>query len=217
MKRKKNIERLFFVLCILFVFSIFSNIIFMGKYFQASEKIEILNSLNKKLQADNNSLKNISEEDIEEICDKYYAEKIIKIINEEDLNFMAQRQWEYEITINGKKLTSPITYIEGRTLRVVLKEIGNNERILPNEILQIGTITGGDPNDIFDSHFKGYSDKEFISYVEESQYGRKLIYELKDIDSGTQIYFKLSPVLIHRMNLNEKIGLNSSTIEIIKK
>lgn len=167
----------------------------------------------KKLQ-DNLDM---SEENLNKKFEQFYADKLRSFIDEKDLVMLAQKQWNYVLTVNGEPVTGSVYNTSSRNIKIVLAENENSDKILPEEILLKGTVTGGDSNDSLEEHFLVKSSVKFEMKKESYKSGNGICYEFKDIKEPTIITIYLSGPLKYRLGLEDKLTSDNDSISIIVK
>ncbi|MTI80439.1 MAG: hypothetical protein FH758_06065 [Firmicutes bacterium] len=196
---------------------LFSNAIFAGiLYNQINVSNEYLNEIEEKDVKLKKSM-NLREEEIKTKSIKYYAQQLQKLMSERELVFLAQKHWEYILTLNGNKLKQNTIYINEDSARIVLAEMVLDRGILPKGILEKGTVTGADRNDPLQGHLSLYTNIPYTTRIEENSQGRKVIYGLKKIPEGTVISLKMSPLLAERLGIGMEDQQLERRIEIIRK
>ena len=188
-----------------------ANIIFAGGlYRQIRISKAYVIDLDKK-DAEIDQLTKSNDDILREKLETFYLKNIKKLLSEQELVFLAQKQWEYILSINGNSLKQNRIYIEEDSARITLAEIVYEKDILPKEVLSMGTITGNDKNDPLGDHFQVITNTLYSVKVDESDNGRRIVYEFKDIPRGTIINIKLSPMLAERLSFQE------NWLELIRK
>jgi len=215
--KKINNSLLLKVLFMITIVSITINIILCGTININKKRYEesIKEYVSKRKSLD--VILNARKKEFDEMFDKYYSYKLRKLMGEDDLAILAQKQWNYVLTVNGKELRENTIYITDNSIKIVLAEFTNKERVLPKEILMKGTLTGGDPNDSLYSHLKIISQVKYNKYQEEKEGNKRIIYEFNNIPRGTIITLKLSEILKSRLNLDKNKYFSSNEYEIIIK
>ncbi|QCX33346.1 hypothetical protein FDN13_06280 [Caloramator sp. E03] len=175
-----------------------------------------INIYSKAIKQNKNFNSTIKESNnLNQSFEKYYADKLNKLFTQDELIILSQRQWEYKLTANGSDVNSETVYLKDRNLKIVLAEyLKAKEKLLPDEILKTGTITGGDKNDSLSSHLEVISPIPFNTYTEKKDMDSRLCIEVKDIPRGTLITLKLSEILKYRIGLKEKLKENIIKIVI---
>ncbi len=200
-----------------FIFAlILTNLIFAGNlYNQAQFSKEYQIEIEEKANLID-ELRNTQENDIKQKCTTYYTAQLQKLLSEQDLVFIAQKQWKYLFTLNGEVQDKHTIYIEEDSAHVILAEILNDNEILPENILRNGRITGNDPNDLLKEHCIVYTTIPYTVREDENDQGRRIMYDFKKIPHGTVISFKISPILAERLGTKYEEHLWESRIEIIR-
>ncbi|KYH34717.1 hypothetical protein CLTEP_13140 [Clostridium tepidiprofundi DSM 19306] len=213
--KKTNHSLLLKVLFMITIVSITINIILCGTININKKRYEtsIKECISKRKSLD--GILNVRKKELDEMFDKYYSDKLRELMGKDDLVILAQKQWNYVLTVNGKKLRGNTIYITDNHIKIVLAEFTNKERVLPKEILMKGTLTGGDPNDSLDSHLKIISQEKYNKHQEEKEGNKRIIYEFNNIPRGTIITLKLSEILKSRLNLDKNKYPSSNEYEIV--
>ena len=155
------------------------------------------------------------ESDFEKKFDALYSQKLKKFLDNTEIISLAQKEWNYVITINGKNVTAKTLYLDNNNVKLILAEIKSKDDILPEDLLKKGMVTGGDANDSLDSHMKVISLAKYTKSSEQKDGNSRVIYEFKDMPHGTMISLKLSDMLKYRLNLGNE--LKDNKIELIYK
>lgn len=152
-------------------------------------------------------------EEVEAQKEMYYAQQIQKLLPDQELTYLAQNHWQYVLTLNGKQVTEDIVYLKDPAAHIVLAEVVKELDILPRSILKKGTITGGDPLDRLQDHLRMMTNAAYTIAEEETPQGRRVVYDLKEVPSGTIINLKPSILLVDRLGFGEE---GMGRIEIIR-
>ena len=196
---KKNI------LIVIISISLTLNILFIGQNLKVSAQNKSIIKNYTEKQAELNTKLTATDADLEKIFDKYYSERLQKFMDQDDLMFLSQRQWNYAFTMNGVGIGESTIYTEEKNLKFVLAEFQNIEKILPQDILKKSSVTGGDPNDSLEAQVNISSLAKYNKYDENQEQGTRICYEFKDLQPGTIITLKLSEALKYRLNLKENV------------
>lgn len=211
----KNSSKVTVIKIVAIIMSI-SNILFAVLLFN---QLKISDNYSKKIEEytrEKDNLIKLQEEEIEKQCIAYYEQQLRKIMNDYELNFLAQKQWNYALSLNGKPVDRSIIYVEEDYVQLILAEIVEEDDILPPEILMKGTISGADPNDMLQDHINIFTTVDYSVKSEEKGYNKRVVYELKNIPKGTVITLKLSFLLSERLMIGNGPDWESR-IEIIRK
>lgn len=193
------------IFIIILLISMTFNIVLFGEILKTKKQSNaVINEYTEK-QKELDTKLNANDKEQEKVFDKYYSEKLKKFMNEEDLMFLAQRQYDYLLSVNGEAFRENTLYTDNKNIKIVLAEFQSAEKILPDDILIKGNVTGGDPNDSFGSHLNVTSLAKYNQYKEEDANVKRVCYEFKDIQAGTIITLKLSEMLMNRLNLKDNI------------
>ena len=150
-------------------------------------------------------------EAIQKQNDIYYEGKLHKLMDTEELTFLAQRLWLYKLTENGREISGNIIYTSDKNIKISLTELKDNTNLLPKSILIKGNLSGGDSNDDFSKHIIIVSIPTYSKNDESSEQGRKISFEFKDLKTGDIVNLRLSYVLM------TKLKLKNDLIQIIVK
>lgn len=193
------------ILIVVISISLALNVLFIGQNFKVSAQNKSIVKNYTEKQEELNAKLTATDADLEKIFDKYYSEKLQKFMDQDDLMFLSQRQWNYALTMNGIGIGERTIYTEEKNLKFILAEVQNVEKILPQDILKKGNVTGGDANDSLEAQVKVSSLAKYNKYNESEEQGTRICYEFKNLEPGTIITLKLSEALKYRLNLQENV------------
>lgn len=203
-KLDNKVKTLLLLLSISLVF----NLILMAYNVKSRRNLNLLiNSTEKENKDLTYEIANLNNNN-EKLFEKYYSDKLKKVMNDEDLTVLSQKQWNYNLTVNGDEIKNDIIYLKDRSLKIVLAETHNKDKLLPDDILAKGNITGGDLSDSIDSNINIVTTAEYEKKIDKEDIGNRVIYEFNNIPHGTIISLNLSEILTYRLNLNDKIKNN---------
>lgn len=212
-KYKKSPYMIIMLVLLLLSFSL--NIILYGEKKQAHDTYSKLLSDYKNIEEKVNELENIDNDKLKIMFKDYCSENLHKVMNDTELAYLAQRQWNYALTVNGEEFNSKTMYTESKNIKILLSEIAPKENLLPDDILCTGKVTGGDPNDSMKEHISITAPADFIINEETVKNGQMLSFDFSDVPKGTIIYVNLSEMLKYQLKLEEKIELYDNILEII--
>lgn len=168
---------------------------------------EAYDEKNKELDKKINSVDN----KILELNDKYYEEKLIKLLGKEKLTAIAKGNWKYYIYMNGIQLKDDHIDISTNNITLTLSETQVGVNILPSNVQVWGSLTGGDKTDRFYDHLLIKSSVPYEKSIKVSKDGlsTEANYTFKDVPRGTIITIKLSE------GLRERLNIMYGTLEIV--
>lgn len=215
MKNNKKIDDQLCIMLLIALISLTINIILVCAI--AKNRTEYKAALKYFSEKDENlkSSADLKENDFEKSFDTLYSQKLKKLLDNTEIISLAQKEWNYVITVNGKNVTAKTLYLDNNNVKLILAEIKNKEDILPEDLLKKGMVTGGDANDSLDSHMKVVSLAKYTKSSEQKDGNSRIIYEFKDMPHGTIVSLKLSDMLKYRLNLGNE--LKDNKIELIYK
>lgn len=215
MKNNKNINSKLSIIILILLVSFAVNIILTCALVKCKgeSKVALKNSSeeDEKLKSD---IKSKDSEDQKKF-DSLYSQKLKKLLDDTEIIELAQKQWNYVLTVNGGNVNTKTVYLNDNNVMLVLAEIKSKEDILPEDLLIKGEVTGGDPNDSLDSHLKVVSLAEYTRSSEQKDGDSRIIYKFKNIPHGTMISLYLSDMLKYRLNFGK--NLDDNKIELIYK
>lgn len=203
------------IMLVLLLLSFSFNIILYGEKKQAHETYSKLLSDYRNIEEKVTELKNNTDDKLKIMFKEYCSENLHKVMNDTELAYLAQRQWNYALTVNGQEFNSKTIYAESKNIKILLSEIAPKEALLPQDILCTGKVTGGDPKDNMKEHINITAPVDFTLNEEIVENGKMLSFEFKDVPKGTIIYINLSEMLKYQLKLEEKIELYDNILEII--
>jgi hypothetical protein len=182
-----------------------------GRSYSSESKAGILSN---ELTMKNKEVKKQTDEissNLEKLQDKYYEEKLKKLLNKEQLTSIAKEQWSYSLTVNDDSFKNGTVTASSRNVVIVLKENQNPERILPINILNTGSLTSTDSKDKFYEHIKIDSSISYTKSIKVEKNSTNAIFSFKNIPNATIITLTVSEPL------REKLKLEYNKLEIVVK
>ena len=138
---------------------------------------------------------------LESVLDKYYEDKITKLLGENELMPMAREQWKYSLTANDESFKEDYIYIGTKEVTLVFAENEPKEKLLPNSIHNKGALAGQDKLDKFYDHLIIECPVPYETKIKTEGNTTYAYYEFKDVPRGTIITLRLSEPLRERLNL----------------
>lgn len=157
--------------------------------------------LEEKIQAVDNKLLELQE--------KYYEDKITKLLGLEKLMSYAKEQWQYSLTANNLPFEEDHIYLSTKNVTLVLSERQPSEKLLPLNVHKSGALASGDDSDKFYDHLIIESQVPYDTKIENGDNYTNVIYTFNNVTRGTIITLRLSEPL------KERLFLNQNTLEII--
>lgn len=208
MKNNKKIDDKLRIIILILIISFTANIILtcslVKSKVESKAATKSFSEEDKKLESDINSKGSSDKKNF----DKLYSEKLKKLLDDDEIITLAQKQWNYVLTINGSNVTSKTVYLKDNNIMLVLAEIKRKDDVLPEDLLIKGKVTGGDPSDSLDSHFKVTSLAEYTKSEETKDGSYRIIYKFSNIPHGTMISLDLSEILKYSLNFGDKLDDN---------
>ncbi len=187
----------------LLILSLAGNI-FMGNYIYKKSSGAV------KVAAVENIATNV---DFEEYAKNYCVEKLSKWLDEKELQYIAQRQYQYYLMVNEKLVTGDTIYLSNvNTVKIVLSEVVTEDRSLPEELQKTGSLEYGDAEAKLSNYISVYSiqDYEVIKTVEGVN--TKYTIEIKDVTKNSVISIVLNQILLD--NLSQENNIQGNNIDI---
>lgn len=164
------------------------------------------NSQLHRLRTENNSLKG----NIEKINEDYYTSELKRLFSTKELEELAGRVVKYDLALNDIRFSNGTMRIPRGGIEVVLREYYDmmldelENYPLPTEIINMGFIKGdGSP------HIKIETDLDYDEHSTAGTTVSAIIYEFKNVKSGSTIKLIISD------QLKKRLGLENNTLEII--
>lgn len=159
--------------------------------------------LNSKLNDVNNNLAQLN--------DKYYEEKLMKIFSREQLMTMAKDAWIYSLKVNDHEFKEDNISTTERNINIVLTESKNPLKPFPENILKFGAVNETDKSDSFIDHMIIKTTANYEKSIKSDRNSTTIIYSFKNVQAGTIISLDLS------QPLKERLKLNDNLLEVISK
>jgi hypothetical protein len=219
MERRRNthLTLIINIISALLLISIIINIILSAKFRAVKETyVQAFDNYTVKAKELDSKI-DMKDSELDKLFDSYYTDKLLSFIDEKDLLLLAQKQWNYALTVNGKIFNTGIFNSEDKNIKIILAETKSNENFLPEQILVKGNLLGGDTNDSLYSHFKVHSISKYTIYEESDGNNKRICCEFKDLPSGSLITILISDILKYRLNLNDKLKEDDYKLQIVVK
>jgi hypothetical protein len=146
---------------------------------------------------------------LEQLQEKYYEDKLGKLLPEDQLLALAKEQWTYSITANDTPFKEYQVYSSTRDVVIALAESQPSEQVLPSGIHSKGSLTSGDKSDSFHDHLMIEATVPHEKTVKTAENFTKVFYTFKGVPKGSIITINLSEPL------RERLKLESSILEVI--
>lgn len=214
MKRFKNTKKILnFILGMILVISVSGNIVLASSYGAAKKNEKRLSETVKEIEKDYDEFQEKKDQKMDAVCDLYYESKVKKLLDEDEINYLAFMAWEYKIAVNGIEIKSPIIETRSDVVRISFTEKMISD-LLPSNILKSGRFILDDEN------LKDYMKVEFKTdpkpFVSDENGNRIITYTFRNVEVGDVITVRLSEEIIERLMLYEKINLQDNKLEIIR-
>ena len=139
---------------------------------------------------------------INELNEKYYEEKLSKLLGEEKIIELQKAQWKYILKANETPFSDSHVYIRSRDIVLTLTESQKEDKLLPLSMHKKGSLVSGDNKDNFFEHMIIKSDIPFEKKVQTYNNYTNVFYSFKNLSVGTVITLVLSEPLKERLNLH---------------
>lgn len=138
---------------------------------------------------------------LEQANDVFSEQMLKELLPEQEIIKIAKTFWEYDLYIGGNPITSnDITVKPGNTM-ISIKQT-EKERVLPINLHNKGSVTGGDLSDKFYDHLMFTAMVDFTMNSPLAKANPAVAdYYLKNLKKGTVIDLNLSQPLKERLNL----------------
>lgn len=141
---------------------------------------------------------------MEEVNDEYVTKKIKRILNQNDLYVYTNSLWKYNITANDIALDDMEINVKAKDSSVVILLTEKKlENPLPDEIINIGSVTRGDKQDKIQRHISvGTGEKENTITPDATQNETENIYKftVKNVKAGDKVIVEISDQLGAKLN-----------------
>jgi hypothetical protein len=157
---------------------------YLDKNKELSNKIE---SIDKKLY---------------ELNEKYYEDKISKLLSREQIISFQKAQWKYILKANEVPFQEDHVYIRARDIVLTLTESQKEDKLLPISMHKKGSLVSGDNKDNFYEHLIVKTNIPFEKKIQTYNNYTNVFYSFKNMSVGTVITLVLSEPLKERLNLH---------------
>jgi len=140
--------------------------------------------------------------DVKKAGEKYYEDKLTRLLTEDELLTLARKQWRYTLTVNNTKLTEDHYYASESFVINFTEAL--NSRDMPESIQKLGSITGGDELDVFYDHLIIQSEVRWEQKESKNGDATTITYIFNDVPKGSIITLSLSEPLKERLRSQYK-------------
>jgi hypothetical protein len=140
--------------------------------------------------------------------DDFSSSSLKRIFTNGELTIIMGKYWDYELLINGSKVTNAVMDIKAGDATITLSET-RRQTLFPIDILSYGRVTGNEMEAKLTNYIS--IDSNIRPSVEVKNDGLKNIttYKIIGAKAGDIFIIKLQAVMM------EKLGLNSPEIKVI--
>ena len=127
MKNNKKIDDQLCIMLLIALISLTINIILVCAI--AKNRTEYKAALKYFSEKDENlkSSADSKESDFEKSFDTLYSQKLKKLLDNTEIISLAQKEWNYVITVNGKNVTAKTLYLDNNNVKLILAEIKSKD------------------------------------------------------------------------------------------
>lgn len=138
---------------------------------------------------------------INELNEKYYEDKLTKLLSKEEIMALQKAQWKYTLKANDIPFDNSHIYVRSRDIILTLTESQKEEKLLPISMHNLGSLVSGDKKDNFFEHMIIKSDIPYEKKIQTYNNYTNVFYSFKNLSVGTVITLVLSEPLKERLNL----------------
>jgi len=139
---------------------------------------------------------------INELNEKYYEDKLAKLLSKEEIIALQKSQWKYLLKANETPFDNNHVYIRSRDIILTLTESQKEDKLLPISMHNLGSLVSGDNKDNFFEHMIIKSDIPYEKKIQTYNNYTNVFYSFKNLSVGTVITLVLSEPLKERLNLH---------------
>lgn len=150
--------------------------------------------LSGKIESIDKKLYNLNE--------KYYEDKLSKLLSKEEIISMQKAQWKYILKANDTPFEEDHAYIHSRDIVLTLTESQKEDKLLPISMHKIGSLVSGDNKDNFYEHMIVKTNIPYEKKIQTYNNYTNVFYSFKNLSAGTVITLALSEPLKERLNLH---------------
>lgn len=198
----RKLKRITIVLSILLAITLGIAVKFYFDYKTADKRASKITSSYAEKNKELSSKIDMADKKIYELNEKYYDEKLSKLLSKEQIISMQRAQWKYVLKANEAPFVEDHVYIRSRELVLTLTESQKEDKLLPISMHKKGSLVSGDNKDNFYEHMIIKSDIPFEKKIQTYNNYTNVFYSFKNLTAGTVITLVLSEPLKERLNLH---------------
>lgn len=170
--------------------------------YRAADKraIQVSNSYMEKNKELSTKIEAVDKK-INELNEKYYEDKLTKLLSKEEIIALQKAQWKYVLKANDTPFDNRYIYMHSRDVVLTLTESQKEEKLLPMSMHNLGSLVSGDNKDNFFEHMIIKSDIPYEKKIQTYNNYTNVFYSFKNLSVGTVITLVLSEPLKERLNL----------------
>lgn len=170
--------------------------------YRAADKraIDVSNSYMEKNKELSSKIEAVDKK-INELNEKYYENKLTKLLSKEEIIALQKAQWKYTLKANDIPFDNSHIYVRSRDIILTLTESQKEEKLLPISMHNLGSLVSGDNKDNFFEHMIIKSDIPYEKKIQTYNNYTNVFYSFKNLSVGTVITLVLSEPLKERLNL----------------
>ncbi|HEY9060634.1 MAG TPA: hypothetical protein VIO64_09055 [Pseudobacteroides sp.] len=198
----RKLKRIITALSVLLVISLGIAVKFYFDFRAADKRAsQITSSYAEKNKELSSKIDSVNKE-IYELNEKYYDEKLSKLLGVEQIISMQKSQWKYVLKANETPFTEDHVYVRSKDLVLTLTESQKEDKLLPISMHKKGSLVSGDNKDNFYEHMIIKTDIPFEKKIQTYNNYTNVFYSFENLSVGTVITLVLSEPLKERLNLH---------------
>jgi len=170
--------------------------------YRAADKraIDVSNSYMEKNKELSSKIEAVDKK-INELNEKYYEDKLTKLLSKEEIIALQKAQWKYRPSSDNIPFDNSHIYVRSRDIILTLTESQKEDKLLPISMHNMGSLVSGDNKDNFFEHMIIKSDIPYEKKIQTYNNYTNVFYSFKNLSVGTVITLVLSEPLKERLNL----------------
>jgi hypothetical protein len=136
-----------------------------------------------------------------QLQDKYYEEKLTKLLGKEQLISLQKSQWRYVLKVNETPFSDDFIYVTSGEFTLTFTESQLEDKLLPKNMHNKGALINGDDLDKFYDHMTIDTIVPYERKIQKYNNYTNVFYAFKNVPRGTIITLRLSEPLKERLNL----------------
>lgn len=156
-----------------------------------------------------------TKDDFDQYANDYCERLLGQILSDEEIKYLAQRQYSYILKVNDQIVTSNYISLENvSTLRISIAEVADDESSLPESLQKMGSLIYDSVDAELTDFIAIYTNEEYEITKTVEGANTKYAIEFKKIEKNSIVSLSIGDVLLNNLSQDHNIKGNYFDIYI---